>query len=432
MSELDRILRGPASPMAWQRLVELLDPWPRSVGLGEVEHALADWPSSFREATSAGWEAALAGSPPPWWPLVRHVQLGPLDRIESVEPLALVTSLAFDPEDNEFPVDWLAELPQLEVLDLSGVEGLSSFTEIPVLPALHTVIARGCPYLDDLGGLDAQPALRTLDLSASFDCLELATLPPLPALEVLRFDSTPSLDDLAPLAALIGLTELDLSGCRGITELAPLAACGALQLLNLAGIPRLRDATPLGQLGELRELWLDGEALADLHALVKLPLEELILARAATVDTRSIAALRNLDVLHLADLAELSLGGLTGSRVSQLFVVRCARIGELDALAGLAEVSRLHLDALPQLGDLTAIGAMPSLTELQIRDCAALSDVSGLASARGLELLLLHDCPDVVDMSAIEALPALRRIDVTGLPAADGLADLKARIKNQS
>jgi internalin A len=427
MSDLDRILQGRPSRQAWTTLLRLLDPWPVGVELAAVERALAHWPAAVRAAPGDAWRAARDGHPPPWWALVRHVDLEPSDEPTSLEPLRRVTSLAFSPDDEAFPAGWLAELDQLEVLGLSGVKGLTSFTELPELPALHTVRASGCAYLEDLCGLDAQPALRSLVLSASFDGLALDTLPELPGLRLLHLDRTRSIDDLAPLRRLPGLETLKLSECTRVTDLAPLAACRALTWLDLSRIPGIRDAGPLGALAQLDTLWLDGDVLAALAPIAALPIRELILGHAARADAASVSVLGRLETLHLVDIADVDLDALATSPVERLFLVRCAHLGELAALARFARVHQLILDALPELRDLDAIGAMPALVELQVGGCRSLRDVSGLAAARKLDLVALRDCPGVTDVSALAGLPALRHIDVSGSPVTRGLELLDAQ-----
>jgi len=117
MAELDDVLQGRPTPAAWARLLQLLDPWPPSVALDAVEQALASWPVRVRAATPEAWDAVREGEPPPWWPLVRHVQLSPYDPLDSAEPLRRVTSLVFDADDEAFPVvSWLGHLLCAEVL----------------------------------------------------------------------------------------------------------------------------------------------------------------------------------------------------------------------------------------------------------------------------------------------------------------------------
>lgn len=418
--DLERILQGAPSRSAWRRLIVSVAAAP-AVDLDAIAKVLDDdWPDDLREAPADAWRAARGGAPPPWWSLVRRVALTNDDEPDAAALAALAgaTELALAGENAAW-LPKLAALPALAVLDLGALAGFETCEMLPVLPALHTLTAYDCEALVSLAGLERLPALEVLGLSRCAS-LELATLPALPDVLELSLDDTP-IRDLAPLARAPALADLAIAGCAAIDDLAPLAACASLERLDARRVRAVRSLAPLDALRALHTLWLEGDAIGDLAPVAELPIEELIVGHASTVDVASIRRLAALDTLHLVDLQQVALDALAGSALAHLFVLRCARVSGLDALATLADATQLVLEALPDLRALTAVGAMPALRELQISACDALDDLSGLATASSLRLVAIRACPRVRDVSPLAGLPNLQHIDLSDTPIVRGL-----------
>lgn len=348
-NELERWRKARPSPQEWKTLVELLDERDDDALVAEAETLLASWPDRLRAATPAGWESAQEGSPPSWWRLVRHLELAGLDQLRSDDAeedeapwggaLAHLTSLAIGTARDLWPLDALAAIPGLTTLDLSQLEQLRSFADLPVLPALRELIARSCPQLANLRGLDRQPALASLDLTRS-PKLRLDTLPSMPGLRALRLDHTATVTSLAPLAAAPALEELYLSGCAKLTDIGGLAALPALRVLDLRGV-RAADLSPLQTLGALRRLWLDGAAVAHLDRLAGLPLVDLYLSKAPAASLAPLGpmpALRRVNLTDIPGAADVDVLATLAPALDELVLARSPQAEQAAAGASLRGV----------------------------------------------------------------------------------------------
>lgn len=146
----------------------------------------------------------------------------------------------------ESPIpEWIARLPRLRALDLTGARGVVCRD----LGSLIDRLAEGAELKDlslartgdpdrDLAKLTRLPGLRVLDLSGSdIDGAELAALAALPILEELRLSDTELCDsDLACLKSFPALRSLSLDGCFRLSKEAipSLGALPGLRRLNLA------------------------------------------------------------------------------------------------------------------------------------------------------------------------------------------------------
>lgn len=328
-------------------------------------------------------------------------------------------------------LDTLADLPQLRVLDVSG---LNRF--------------RGA-------GLHRLEGLRRLDLQfCGIDAQGLAAIGSLRRLESLNLSYCTSFPSsaLENLRGLAELRHLDLSHCHQLRagELVVLAELHKLQTLDLSWVQGQR----LGSVsGNARLIEGDGVGVEDrvLTALSKLAaLRELELVGCGSYTAKGLGAL-----LRLEGLQRLDLGGSTcldGALLARLprglralGVADCRKLGERDwrGLARLPFLAELDISesalgpearrALARLGGIRVLRArkmgelevpelMEMLAALPLRELD-LSDNAWLRGRHlaqllprlgGLETLRLWSCKGLDDasMQSIAELPSLRRLEL--------------------
>ena len=198
---------------------------------------------------------------------------------------------------------------------------------------------------------------------------------------------------------------------NAITDLSPLQRSGSLRIE--AGRNAISDLSPLRGMSGLTGLYIGDNAISDLR-----PLAGMTQLRNLTVSRNEIASLAGLppgiqelvvgtyvegsDSLRqlnpseprpggnpVADLAGLPLGELRYLAIAE------TRIADLSLLAGASRLTRLDLSATP-VRDLTPLRGLP------------------------IEDLHLARCSEV-DLATLD-LPALRRLDIRELKAADPIA----------
>ena len=265
---------------------------------------------------------------------LRHVRLErcapdlALDPLASLDPESVVLAGVTELESFAFARGY-TRIARLEVSgafnlqDLSALEGLplTSVTlaecfrveDLDVLGRLGGLVAlelHELAFLEDIGPLAALRELERLTLLGSPSVSSLEPLRGLANLRALHLDCD-GVADLGPLGGL-ALETLDLTGLRAVGEFAPLAGSGALTSLSLRGIERL-DLRVLGSQAGLRQLHLeDVRQLTRLDHVVRLPLEELVLAR--------VTGDYDLSVLGASSIERLVLTGLptTAEDLAQL------------------------------------------------------------------------------------------------------------------
>ncbi len=159
----------------------------------------------------------------------------------------------------------LAELPQLQTLEFSGMEvsDLSFLAHVPQLQVLDLNNIQ----VSDVSGLSNLPQLQTLNLSLT-QVSDLSCLTNLPQLQELNLNGT-QVSDLSFLAHLPQLQTLRLNGTP-LRDLSGLSNLPQLQTLYLSGTP-LRDLSGLSNLPQLQTLYLSGTEVSDLSPLAQLP-----------------------------------------------------------------------------------------------------------------------------------------------------------------
>ena len=177
------------------------------------------------------------------------------------------------------PHGWLARLPKLERLDLSGMpierldwlagcaslrwlrirgtHHLTALTTLPKLP-IDTLDLDGCRSLNDLAGLKNLPELKHLDLAGCISLTHVTRIEEVPHLHWLNLSRCERLESLQGIDRLSSLHELDLGGCLALEELEPISQLTQLQELDLSLLPKLENVDALSNCVALRRVVLAG------------------------------------------------------------------------------------------------------------------------------------------------------------------------------
>jgi hypothetical protein len=178
------------------------------------------------------------------------------------------------------------------------------------------------------------------------------------------------------------------------------------------------DVAFLRDVSDLRHLWLESDGIVDAGSIGDLPG-----LRALLLDVRGLRGV--LDPFALEDLRwfRAGLGGKGGAmllpaierghpRLTYLSVreTKARTVGELVAgFPALEELRISYADRLRSLGDLAPVAG--SLKRLSLH-MTQLRSLGGIEVLERLEELTVYAGP-LADVSALEALPALRRTDLT-------------------
>ncbi|HZI14529.1 MAG TPA: hypothetical protein VE153_29445 [Myxococcus sp.] len=397
MDALDRLLSPPPSADRFAEAMEVLEglSGPRlQEALERAEAALRSWPDEARQAPEATWESIQQGAPPPpWWSLVRHVQLVEGETLDVGPALAPLTSV--DASQVDIEPSPLRGAPRLRTLDLSANEEVTNLGFLQGTPHLERLVLSSLELLPDLSPLGQLPSLHTLNLGFNTELEDLTPLGALTALRWLDLSGNERLQDLEPLGALSGLEVLILNDCRGVRSLAFLQGLRRLRALYAMRLPHLEDLQPLASLG-LEKLHLGGAGLADGAPLGRCSsLTELVLSGVPRLrDLSFLTALRKLQTLQLEE-CEAPLPVLDAPALEVLLLGECSRVTDLGGLTGLQTLRDLSLRDLP-VSDLTPLARLPGLQRLALTGCRLLRDLSPL-SALPLRQLELTDCAPGLD-----------------------------------
>jgi internalin A len=330
------------------------------------------------------------------------IELAPLASLHGLQSLNLggcesVTQLA--------PV---ASLQGLQILNLSGCKGLTVFAPLADLHGLQRLRLSGCERLTDLAPLAGLQELQTLDLSSCEGVTDLTLLASLKELQSLDLSSCARVTDLAPLAGLQGLQSLKLWGCAGVTELAPLAGLKELQTLDLSRCKGVTDLAPLAGLKELQTLDLSScKGVTDLAPLA------------------GLQGLQSLNLWGCEEVTDLApLAGLHGLRTLDVSHMKVTDLAPLAGLHGLRTLEVSHM----KVTDLAPLAGLHGLQSLKLWGCMEVTDLAPLASLKGLQSLDLSLCYRVIELAPLAALHGLQSLDLYGcgpVPAKmlQGLAD---------
>lgn len=400
---LDNLLSPPPSENRFVRAMEWIDGLPareRDQAIDRAAAAVQSWPDNTRTAPAAAWQRIQQGeAPPPWWTLVRHVQLVDGDSLDVGPALAPLTSVdAIQVNVDPSP---LHEAPGLRALDLTANEEVVSLDFLAGLPRLERLVVSGVELLQDLSPLRELTALHTLSLTFNPDLDDLTPLASMESLRRLDLTGNEYLKDFAPLATLTNLEALVLDDCVGLRSLAFLEGFERLQRLSARRLPLLEDLRPLAG-SRLKELFVggaklsDGTPLGDLTSLVELGLFEAPRLR----DLSFLPRLPKLRILYL-DALSAALPTLNGPELERLFIGNCSKVRGLKALEGLPALKELTLEALP-VKDLTPLAGLHTLELLALNRCHQVRDLAPLSRHPLRQLSLIDPAPGL-DTSVLPA-----------------------------
>ncbi len=180
-------------------------------------------------------------------------------------------------------INFLAHLPGLKWLGISGLNGITDFSPITGHNSLRGLWLYGCPGLTDInalrslnelewltlrgarlgsGGLehiiDTFPRLKFLQIRECDWLTDLSPLVRLP-LEALILARTPNVADLDPIRSLGQLKRLVLTDMP-ITHISAISELERLWYLVVSNCPDITDLSPIAALSRLRQLVLYGAA----------------------------------------------------------------------------------------------------------------------------------------------------------------------------
>lgn len=191
-------------------------------------------------------------------PLAQSTDLSPLARVPGLNSISVLAKSH----------GWtaLAELPDLQSLELSWIGDPTRLTELAKLNDLTSLSLNNVFQLRDLSPLALVNGPSKLTLA---NCQTLQDVTLLRqwswGLQQLDFDNCPRVDP-EPIADLIELRHLDLTGID-LLDLSVLAGLAKLQQLKLRARGTVPDLAPLADLTELEALTVTGHGILDLRPL---------------------------------------------------------------------------------------------------------------------------------------------------------------------
>ncbi len=194
-----------------------------------------------------------------------------------------------------------------------------------------------------------------------------------------------SVDDFAKLE---NLKQLSL-GAQSFSDISAFAKLTGIEYLELYACP-VKDIGAIRGMPGLKHFVLQCEYVADLSPLADCPrINELILADCDADDYSALAALGDIEYLHLINMdMEKCLSPLKGKTVKQLKICRAAlsSISELDGIEGVRD---LILDDV-QIQSLSGIDCLDSLQSVSLLNIPGL-DLTPLKGLPNLETVTLSE-----------------------------------------
>lgn len=373
------------------------------------------------------------------------IQLSDIKNIVSID--------AMDLSRNKYiqNLEPLAQLPDLQILDLSGtaITDLSPLRNLTGLVDLnisgtHVEDLTPLKYSDklrkfnihntavsDITVLEKMSMMESIDLSNT-EVTDLTPLSNLSEIRYLNLKSTKVLS-LAPLEGLKNLAELNAAQTT-IDNLIPLATLSKLSTLNLDST-RFTDISILKSLENLKVLHVNYTVISNLRPLDDLKHLEKIYCDHSSI-TRTVAdafMAANPDVLIIFDSEDLRGWWNSLSPVWKDVLSKAARIELNPTKEELARVTNLDSVSITENISITDIEPLRNLQKLQVvyvnktvvkdllplkdhRDIRVLdigetriSDISLLTSFTKLKVFRA-DNSDIHDIDALSALPNIQKI----------------------
>ncbi len=280
---------------------------------------------------------------------------------------------------------------------------------------------------DPLRGLSALTALHI----RAEQIVDAEALNTLTALEELSLSAGAALGGFGTggLRGLVVLRDLSLGNADGLQDLDAIRGLPRLERLHVyrAGIVGIER---MGALPRLRRLELsDCPKLASLTGCANLPrLEELTITSCdALPDVRGIRGAKRLKKVELRSLNGLeSLEGLQGLPALRDLFVTSESLTHLGALVDLPALKEVWLSGCRSLSNYGALAALPQLKRLYLNESSHIKGLSALRdlAGSGIEELSLRWSRGLSSLDGIEALGALRSLDLRGCERLKRLAPL--------
>jgi Leucine-rich repeat (LRR) protein len=315
----------------------------------------------------------------------------------------------------------LAEIPELERLDLSGWNAVQDITPLRTLRNLKSL------YLPAHKIADLSPVLALSSLTAltlhSPRGSELLRLPNCEALRELRVSDIGD-SELKAISNLIRLGTLEIRDAKA-DQWAELGKLGNLRGLRLHSCSSLGSLEFLAAFNDLSLLDLQDCEFDDLAPVGRLPrLERFIIAGKAVDAPPNFTDQSALSFLGIFDTSITDLcpiGTLAALKALGIFGTPVSDLRPISNLRGLEELVLRETRA-------TNLGPLASLSHLKRLDIGQteVGDFAWLCSLRELESLALqHITPAIV--AALVCLPNLTKIAITNPVSEDVLRPLKER-----
>ena len=384
METLQNILSQEPTQEAWEELIEFLNNWSDEVSLSRAlnytEQQLEEWPDYLRTTPSQEWTAIQNGaSLPPWWKLVRHIEIGEDDNILEpfpIEALENITSIELNDCDL-LPEDLYLLARANKLGTLKWYDLIDSLDEWPEDEPITEILDYAEEQLADWSDEDREAPKQDWEAIR-----EGAPIPRWWSL-VRHLELEEEDGELSPIEAFTNLTSLDLSE-NHLISLEPLE-----QLIGLRSLKLVDDLVPFSI-----------EPLTRLTQLVSLRL-----ALPGLIDIDGLDELKNLEELDLSSNYELT---------------------NIDSLAALNQLIWLSLEDCPELTNLTPLSTLSELKTIDLSSCKSLTDVSPLAGLHKLQYLNLKGCDALTDISPLANLNELRELDLTDCHRITDLSSLAA------
>lgn len=323
-------------------------------------------------------------------------------------------------EDEDAELTWLSFSRNMP----AGKECLSRFTGLKKLNTEQPLDKKNIvsPDLNSIGCYASSPAeiaellanpsqLKELRMNGGVDSLE--GLDQFQNLETLYIDGY-NLTDFGPIVSLPSLKSLTLEDCDGMTDFSIFHVMASLEELDINS-ENLKSLNFLSGMESLKSLRLTDAKILTLDGLEKRPQLE-------TLELRDCDNLKNMTALEsLTDLKELyidlpydcpqpDLSGMT-----QLKRLGLSQFQDCSFLSAMTELVSLELTGCEPGGG-TSLANLTKMEELSLRtNMGGWQNLDFITGFPALKTLSLQGVTTYDDISGIFSIPALRRLDISGM-----------------
>lgn len=298
-------------------------------------------------------------------------------------------------------VDWVANCPSLEELDVSGCAHLNDFSIFEKIPSLRRLI---CRRGETLSTIAVHDNLTYLDILDSFKIRDLSCLANHKNLEFVRIGGT-SIHSIDWISTCENLTEVDLSGCYELHDLSPLGKLKKMHTLNMwcSGANKIDWIEQCTALFSLNVQWAK---TADLTPISRVPNLKALRASGAT-ECSWAAQCTQLEELDFSGSVQLEDFTPLGS-LHSLKKLKASQTG-IKKLGFLKQCNQLEYIDFSWCPSLTAANEISYCTNLKTfrAFCSALQEVTYITRLKKLERVEVYRCP--LSKPSIEALQEVKQ-----------------------